>query len=178
MNRSIYLVFILIALGLMNSMCHGKDDECMCKDNEDCIYSYTGKNECYLNEWVHYLGGIRVIARNSYVGINNNSSCIDTLIFYNDTTRAIDDDRFGLIVDVPPGTQNVLGSNPPFQASSNEFYTSSVEPMCYSGGEGWYSNIHFIIYPDSVWMKLKFWKLESDPGVFVDSTIITFYKEH
>ncbi len=160
-------------------MCHDKGDECMCKDDEDCIYNaYTGKNECYFSEWVHYLGGIRIIALNSYEGITNSSECIDTLIFYNDTSRAIDDERFGLIVaDPPQGVINVLGSDVPFEVSSTEYIGSTSAPMCYLNGKGWYANLHYFLYPDSVRMELRFWTLENDPGEFVDSTVVMFFRK-
>ncbi len=178
MKNSIYWISVLIIFGLLNSTCHDKDDGCICKDNEVCIYdTYIGKNECYLSESVHYLGGERVIAPNSYLGIISNSQCVDTLIFYNDTTRALDDERFGLIVNVPPGVQDVIGSTIPYQANENEFYSSSVIPLCYLNGIGWYSNLHFFIYPDSIWMELDFWTIESDPGEIIDSVQVVFYKK-
>ncbi|HEY3386224.1 MAG TPA: hypothetical protein VGK46_06930, partial [Saprospiraceae bacterium] len=60
---------------------------------------------------------------------------------------------------------------------SNEFYSQSVVPLCYLNGESWYSNLHFIIYPDSVWMELGFWTLNSEPGVLIDSCTVMFYKK-
>jgi hypothetical protein len=179
MQQNSIFIIPLILIGVFLSRCNEKNDECICQINELCIYdSYSGKNECYLNESVHYLGGSRIIVPNSYVGIVENNSCIDTLIFYNDTTRALNDERFGLIVNVSSFVQNVIGSNPTFQAGNNEYFLTTVEPVCYLNGEGQYSDIHCIIFPDSVWMELKFWTLETKPGLFIDSTVLMLYKKH
>lgn len=174
MRHSILWTISLFCICLVYSSCRDEVYDCGCKDSEVCIY-----DECYLNEWVHNLGGTTIIARNSYVGIINDNDCIDTLVFYNDTIRAINDERFGLVVaaDPFPGTQNVLGSQAPYQVSENEFYASTVAPLCYLNGDSWYANLHYIIYPDSVWMKLRFWPLGSSQGVFIDSCNVTFYKK-
>ena len=173
MNKSTFLTLGLIICIFMSC---GPDegDDCFCKDTEVCR-----NQECILSEWIHELGGTQVIARNSFVGTVTGNACIDTLVFYNDTTRNIENPlRFGLIVPVhPTGALNVLGSGPHFQASDNEFYSSLSAPICYLNGDTWYANLHFKTYPDSVWMKLKFWALEGEPGVFTDSTIVMFYKK-
>ncbi len=171
MKQSIFWIISLVFICLFTG-CGPNEEECVCMDSEVCI-----NNVCYLDEWVHELGGTSFIARNSYVGIINGNQCIDTLIFYNDTTRAIDNERFGLIVASHPGIQNVLGSEIPFEVSDNEFYASSVTALCYLNGDSWFANLQFKTYPDSVWMKLRFWTLGAEPGVFIDSSIVTFYRK-
>lgn len=172
-------LLIWSALILFSASCHDKGEDCMCKENEVCIpNAYTGNNDCYLYASVHYLNGTRVIAPNSYEGVTTGSFCVDTLIFYNDTSRAITDERFGLIVPDPPqGVLNVLGSEVPLKVSESEYYASTVAPLCHLNGEGWYANLHYIIYQDSVWMQLKFWTLESQPNEFIDSTTVMFFKK-
>ncbi len=171
MNRSTSLIFGLVGIYLGTIGCHKEIDNCGCKDNEICFQS-----ECYLKESVHEIGGTTVITPNSYVGIVQGNYCVDTLIFYNDTTRAIDDERFGLIVNGPFGVENVMGSEVPYQASGNEYYAQTVDELCHLNGNAWYANLHYFIYPDSVWMKLKFWPLDGSQGFFIDSCIVTFYK--
>jgi|GEM_PF-2263940 len=160
--------------------CHDKEDPCHCESNETCIHdTYTGIIGCYEIGSVYHLGGEVVYARNLYVGTTSGNMCIDTLIFYDDTLRALDNQKFGLIVNVyPTGVHYVMGSYPPFQADDNEYYAQSVEPLCFLNGEEWYSNLHFKVYPDSVWMKLGFWTLNSEPGILIDSATVMFYKPH
>jgi hypothetical protein len=150
----------------------------MCADSEVCIYNdLTGTNECLLNEWVHELGGTTIIAFNSFVGVTDGNSCIDTLIFINDTTRTYG--QFSIYVENPPGiVQNVLGAQPPFEASDNEYYSSTVAPFCNLNGDALYGNLHFKVEPDSVWMNIKFWALDGEPGEFIDSCNLVFYRKH
>jgi len=173
MHKSLKSFCLLSLLALLNCSCHDQVDDCICKNNEVCVDA-----QCYLSESVHEIGGTTIIARNSFVGITNCNDCIDTLIFYNDTTRGLTDGRFGLVVaDHQGGVENVAGSLPTM-ISDKEYYLYTSAPLCHLNGEVWYANLHFIIEPDSVWMNLKFWTLNSEPGVFVDSCNVMFYKKH
>lgn len=170
-NKFIWVLIVYVFVA-----CHKKDEDCLCdcicNSNEICLY-----DECYLKESVHSIGGTMVIAPNSYVGVATGNLCIDTLIFYNDTSRALDDERFGLFAETyHEQVWNVIGSYP-FQADTNEFYSSSSVPLCYLNGEAWYANLHFIIYPDSVWMNLGFWTLNGPSGELIDSCSLMFYKK-
>lgn len=167
-----YAACLLSILVCLNSSCHDKDDdECICKSNETCV-----DGQCFISESVHEIGGTTVIVPNSYVGIANCNDCIDTLIFYNDTTRALNNGRFGLYhADHLGGVENVAGSLPT-EVSQDEYYLYTSAPLCKLNGEFWYANLHYIIEQDSVWMELKFWTLNSQPGEFVDSCQMMFYK--
>lgn len=165
------IAFVILCL-TFNS-CKEQIDDPACPGSQIFI-----SGECYMNDWVHELGGTTIIARNSYVGHIIGHDCIDTLIFYNDTVRSFDDERFGLVVPNFPGIQNVLGSDIPNQISESEFYASSVTPLCYINGEGRYANLHILLFEeDSVSIQFKFWTLNSSPGVFIDSTEVTFFKK-
>ena len=177
MRGSFKAKFIVITFLAVIS-CHDKEDPCNCPVNETCIHdTYTGIIDCYENGSFYHLGGHLIHARNLYVGIVHNNQCIDTLIFYDDTLRALDDQRFGLIANVyPSGIHDVMGGNPPYQVSENEFYSQTVDRLCGLKGEDWYANLHFKVYQDSVWMKLGFWTLNTPPGVLIDSCEVRFYK--
>ena len=169
-----YLVLILFAgLILINFGCKDEiPNPCSCNEDEVCLY-----DSCYLSEMVHSLNGTTIIAPNSYVGTISNNQCVDTLIFYNDTTRAIDNGRFGLIVPhYLGGIQNVAGSIPTV-VSPSEYYLGSVAPLCYLNGEERYANLHFRIETDYVWMSIKFWTLNSEPDNIIDSCIVTFHRK-
>ncbi|MEP6648197.1 MAG: hypothetical protein ABJC12_13995 [Saprospiraceae bacterium] len=151
--------------------CHDKGNEVPCKDNEVFL-----DGQCYLRESVHNIGGTYVIAPNSYVAFVNGNLCIDTLVFYNDTSRALNDGQLGLIIATPFGVGNIMGSFPN-EVSPNEFYAQTVDELCHLNGEAWYANLHFKIFPDSVWMKLGFWTLSSPTGVIIDSATVVFHKK-
>jgi len=174
--KNLFICLINLCFGiilLLSCSCHDEVIvDCTCNEDEICLY-----DECYLSESVHYIGGTTVIAPNSYVGTAISNQCVDTLIFFNDTNRTLENGRFGLIVaDHLGGIQNVAGSFPTM-VSSNEYYLTTVAPLCYLNGEAWYADMHFIIEPNNVWMNLNFWTLNSEPGVYVDSCIVTFYKK-
>ena len=173
--KSINFFFVIGLLPILcfNYSCNEEVPyDCQCDAHEVCV-----ANECHLSENVHELGGTRIIAPNSYVGVVSNNPCVDTLVFYCDTTRAIDDDRFGLIVPhYYVGIQNVAGSFP-VQISDKEYYLGTAAELCYLNGEGRYANLHFIIEPDNVWMKIKFYTLNIEPGLFIDSCEVTFYRK-
>lgn len=154
--------------------CDEKPDDCLC----DCLchedeVCFAG--DCILNEYVHSLGGTTLIARNSYVGIVEGNFCVDTLIFFNDTTRDIYN-QFGLIVAVDGVIQNVAGSHPTM-VSDKEYYLYTAAPVCYLNGDAWYANLHFVMETDSVNLELKFWALNGEPGVFIDSCNMILYKK-
>jgi hypothetical protein len=170
--QSITFLLFLTILCLIFSCQKEVVDSCNCESQEVCIY-----NECYLSETVHYLGGTRFIAPNSYVGIVSNNQCIDTLVFYIDTTRAVNDNRFGLIVaHYIDGIQNVAGSYPTV-VSEKEYFLGTAAELCYLNGEAWYANLHFVIEQERVWMKMRFYTLASEPNTYIDSCEVNFYKK-
>lgn len=157
---------------LCSSSCDDNGQDCICPGDEICV-----NDRCYVNDWVHQLGGTTIIARNSYTANISGHLCLDTLVFFNDTTRAINQDRFGLFVARPPGVLNILSSEIPVMVGLNEYRASTVAPVCYLNGDSWYANLHFTIYPDSVLMNFKFWALDGDPAGIVDSCNILFYRK-
>jgi hypothetical protein len=171
--KPIFNIFGILAIFLLclNSCVEKPDDclcACLCRQDEVCL-----DGECFLSEYVHSLGGTTLIAPNSYVGFVEGNLCVDTLVFFNDTTRDIFN-QFGLFVAVPGGIQNVAGSHATM-VSEKEYYSYSSAPLCYLNGEARYANLHFVIEADSVNMDLKFWELGS--GVFIDSCTVVFYKK-
>jgi hypothetical protein len=177
MLRIFNSIFISISLFAI-LCCHDKEDPCNCQSNETCVHdTYTGITDCFEKGTYYHLGGQLFHARNLYVGIINNNLCIDTLIFLKDTLRALDHNRFALLANVFPwGIFSLMEGYPPFQAGENEFYSSTNDRICFLNGEDWHANLHFKVYPDSVWMKLGFWTFNSEPGVLIDSATVIFHK--
>lgn len=159
--------------------CKEEQEACNCEDVEVCkCEAYSGINECDRKESVFWLGGTCFIAPNAYRAVSTQFPFLDTLVFYNDTTRSLDDERFGLMVEnAPEQVWNVMGSQSPYQYGPKEYSSQTVAPVCYVNGIGWYANVHFWIEPDSVVMNLKFWTLYTSPGEIIDSCSMVFKRK-